>query len=78
MQLLASALRLGFDLCAASAIIVGLFTALPLLTLLSAAVRHFLLSPPALEVCSGVTVDLEARGGEKPSDHAPVICKLEV
>ena len=41
-------------------------------------IDHFLLSPPALEVCSGVTVDLEARGGEKPSDHAPVICNLDV
>ncbi len=41
-------------------------------------IDHFLLSPPALEVCSGVTVDLEARGGEKPSDHAPVICTLDV
>lgn len=40
-------------------------------------IDHFLLSPPALEACSGVTVDLEARGGEKPSDHAPVICTIE-
>ena len=40
-------------------------------------IDHFLLSPPALEVCSGVTVDLAARGGEKPSDHAPVICTLD-
>ncbi len=40
-------------------------------------IDHFLLSPPALEACSGVTVDLAARGGEKPSDHAPVICTLD-
>ncbi|MEM7310030.1 MAG: exodeoxyribonuclease III [Planctomycetota bacterium] len=36
-------------------------------------IDHFLVSPPALAACSGVEVDLEARGGKKPSDHAPVI-----
>ncbi len=40
-------------------------------------IDHFLLSPPAYEACSGVEVDLDARGGEKPSDHAPVICTLD-
>jgi len=40
-------------------------------------IDHFLMSPPALAACRGVTVDLEARGGEKPSDHAPVIATLE-
>ncbi|MEM9380719.1 MAG: exodeoxyribonuclease III [Planctomycetota bacterium] len=40
-------------------------------------IDHFLLSPPALDACTEVTVDLEARGGEKPSDHAPVVCALE-
>lgn len=40
-------------------------------------IDHFLLSPPALEACSAVEVDLEARGGEKPSDHAPVSCVLD-
>lgn len=40
-------------------------------------IDHFLLSPPALEACTAVEVDLEARGGEKPSDHAPVICTIE-
>ena len=39
-------------------------------------IDHFLLSPPALDACTEVVVDLEARGGEKPSDHAPVICTL--
>ena len=39
-------------------------------------IDHFLLSQSALDACSAVTVDLEARGGEKPSDHAPVICTL--
>jgi exodeoxyribonuclease III len=39
-------------------------------------IDHFLMSPPAFEACSGVEIDLEARGGEKPSDHAPVIATL--
>lgn len=40
-------------------------------------IDHFLLSPPAMDACSAVEVDLEARDGEKPSDHAPVICTLD-
>ncbi|MEO0660318.1 MAG: exodeoxyribonuclease III, partial [Planctomycetota bacterium] len=40
-------------------------------------IDHFLLSDPALDACTSVEVDLEARDGEKPSDHAPVICTLE-
>ncbi len=39
-------------------------------------IDHFLMSPSALEVCTDVTVDLEARDGLKPSDHAPVIATL--
>ncbi len=39
-------------------------------------IDHFLMSPPALEACTGVEVDTEERGGEKPSDHAPVIATL--
>lgn len=39
-------------------------------------IDHFLLSPPAMEACTAVRVDLDARAGEKPSDHAPVICCL--
>jgi len=39
-------------------------------------IDHFLVSQPTLDVAKGVTVDLEARGGEKPSDHAPVILEL--
>ena len=35
-------------------------------------IDHFLLSPSALDACTDVTVDLEARDGLKPSDHAPV------
>lgn len=40
-------------------------------------IDHLLMSKPALDACSEVVVDLEARGGEKPSDHAPVIATLE-
>jgi len=40
-------------------------------------IDHFLMSPPALQACSAVDIDLVAREGEKPSDHAPVIATLE-
>jgi exodeoxyribonuclease-3 len=40
-------------------------------------IDHFLLSEPALAACTGVEVDVRARGGEKPSDHAPVIATLD-
>ena len=40
-------------------------------------IDHILMSPPALEACLGVEVDRDARGGQKPSDHAPVIATLE-
>tara|TARA_R110002126_G_scaffold75704_1_gene188828 strand:- start:15655 stop:16425 length:771 start_codon:yes stop_codon:yes gene_type:complete len=40
-------------------------------------IDHHLMSPPAMAACTGITVDLEAREGEKPSDHAPVIAHLE-
>ncbi len=36
-------------------------------------IDHLLLSPPALAACSAVEVDLAARRGPKPSDHAPVV-----
>jgi exodeoxyribonuclease-3 len=39
-------------------------------------IDHFLMSDEAYDACSAVTVDLEARAGEKPSDHAPVIATL--
>ena len=35
-------------------------------------IDHFLVSQPLLDVATDVHVDLEARGGVKPSDHAPV------
>ena len=40
-------------------------------------IDHFLMSEPALAACSGIEVDKRARGGEKPSDHAPVIATFE-
>jgi exodeoxyribonuclease-3 len=40
-------------------------------------IDHFLMSPPALEACTSVEVDLDARDGAKPSDHAPVCAVLE-
>ena len=36
-------------------------------------IDYLLTSPPAMEACTGVEVDLAARGGPKPSDHAPVV-----
>jgi len=40
-------------------------------------IDHFLLSESALKRCTGVEVDLEARDGPKPSDHAPVIATFQ-
>jgi len=39
-------------------------------------IDHHLMSEAALEACTGVEVDLDARRGPKPSDHAPVIATL--
>jgi len=39
-------------------------------------IDHFLMSPPALEACTSVEVDLDARDGAKPSDHAPLVTTL--
>jgi exodeoxyribonuclease-3 len=39
-------------------------------------IDHFLMSDEALAACNAVEIDLAARGGEKPSDHAPVIATL--
>ncbi len=39
-------------------------------------IDHLLMSDPAFDACSAVEIDMEARGGEKPSDHAPVIATL--
>ena len=39
-------------------------------------IDHLLMSPPALAACKDVVIDKAARGGEKPSDHAPVIAEF--
>jgi len=39
-------------------------------------IDHLLMSPPAYEAARDVTIDLEARRGEKPSDHAPVVADM--
>ncbi len=36
-------------------------------------IDHFLVSDAAIEACTGVAIDVEERGREKPSDHAPVV-----
>ena len=40
-------------------------------------IDHLLMSKKALESCRSVEIDLVARAGEKPSDHAPVLATLE-
>lgn len=39
-------------------------------------IDHLLLSPQAADRLSGCWVDREVRGGEKPSDHAPVVAEF--
>ena len=39
-------------------------------------IDHVLLSPALAKVCTGCRIDRQARKGEKPSDHAPVIADL--
>lgn len=41
-------------------------------------IDHLLMSAAALERCRSVTIDLDARRGDKPSDHAPVVAELEI
>jgi exodeoxyribonuclease III len=40
-------------------------------------IDHFLMSPAALARCRDVSIDVAARGGDKPSDHAPVVATIE-
>ena len=40
-------------------------------------IDHFLLSASALDACSALEVDLDARRGPRPSDHAPVVTTLD-
>jgi len=39
-------------------------------------IDHILLSAPLAQRCTGCRIDRNARKGEKPSDHAPVIAEL--
>ena len=39
-------------------------------------IDHVLLSPALAQRCTGVRVDRNARKGDKPSDHAPVIAEM--
>lgn len=39
-------------------------------------IDFILLSPNIAEVCQHAWIDREERKGEKPSDHAPVVCEL--
>lgn len=39
-------------------------------------IDHILLSTPLAERCSSCRIDRDARKGEKPSDHAPVLVEL--
>ena len=41
-------------------------------------IDHILLSAPLAASCISCTIDRNARKGEKPSDHAPVIAQFEV
>ena len=39
-------------------------------------IDHVLLSPALAGTCTACRIDRQARKGEKPSDHAPVIAEL--
>lgn len=41
-------------------------------------IDHLLMSKSALDRCTDVKIDLKAREGEKPSDHAPVLATLDL
>jgi len=41
-------------------------------------IDHILLSTPLTAKCSACHIDRNARKGEKPSDHAPVIAELSI
>ena len=43
---------------------------------MASGVQYPVRSPPALEACTSVEVDLDARDGAKPSDHAPLLATL--
>ncbi len=41
-------------------------------------IDHLLLSPEALDRLENVTIDRDPRGVEKPSDHTPIVCQLNL
>lgn len=41
-------------------------------------IDHILLSEPLAKRCASCTIDVEPRGAERPSDHAPVIAELKL
>jgi exodeoxyribonuclease-3 len=41
-------------------------------------IDHLLLSPLAADRLAGVTIHRDVRGGEKPSDHVPVVAALDM
>lgn len=41
-------------------------------------IDHILLSAPLAKQCTSCTIDVEPRGAERPSDHAPVIADLKL
>jgi len=41
-------------------------------------IDHHLLSPQAADRLKSCTIDKDVRGGERPSDHVPVVCELDV
>ena len=41
-------------------------------------IDHILLSAPLAKQCTSCTIDVQPRGAERPSDHAPVIAELKL
>lgn len=41
-------------------------------------IDHILLSEPLARQCTSCTIDVEPRGAERPSDHAPVVAELKL
>lgn len=40
-------------------------------------IDHILMSPALMQRCRGVRIDVEPRGWQRPSDHAPVVAEIE-
>tara|TARA_B100000242_G_scaffold119201_1_gene83459 strand:- start:456 stop:1268 length:813 start_codon:yes stop_codon:yes gene_type:complete len=40
-------------------------------------IDHFLLSPHALDICSGCSIDTSPRGKSKASDHTPILVEID-